>query len=271
MESRLQRPHGDLAWDDTGPATSDTVLVLLHGFPHDRTLWRAQQVANSTALPNVRLIIPDLPGFGASAPLDAPSMDAYADEIAALLDELGVTRAVIAGLSMGGYIAFAFWRRHRTRVQSLILIDTKASVDADAAKAKRRELIANVTQHGVGSIVESMLPGQLGKTTRATATETVAFVTTMLGHAPAVGVVDAAHAMLTRSDSMATLETIDVPVLVLVGDEDVLTPVSDAVAMSSVIPRARLVTIPEAGHLSPLEQPATVNAAMAEFLDVTRD
>jgi 3-oxoadipate enol-lactonase len=270
MEKRLQRPHGVLAWDDLGPDSAETVLVLLHGFPHDRELWFAQRAAHSTAQQHTRLIIPDLPGFGASAPLHLPSMDAYADEIASILDELGVARAVIGGLSMGGYIALAFWRRHRARVQSLLLIDTKASADNDAAKTKRQELIATVARDGVTAIVESLVPGQLGKTTRATAPETVAFVTTMLGRAAAVGVIGAAQAMLTRDDSTPTLELIDVPVLVLVGDEDVLTPVSDAVRMASAIPGARLVTIPDAGHLAPLEQPATVNAAIAEFLDVIR-
>jgi 3-oxoadipate enol-lactonase len=269
MEKRLQRPQGELTWDDIGPATSDTVLVLLHGFPHDRALWREQSAARDVALAQVRLIIPDLPGFGASAPLQTPGMDAYADKVAALLDELGVQRAVIAGLSMGGYVAFAFWRRHRARARSLILIDTKASADTDAAKAKRRELIATVTAHGVEPIVDGLLSGQLGKTTRAMAPALVAFVTDMLRRAPAAGVIDAANAMLMRDDSTPTLETIDVPVLVIVGDEDVLTPTSDAIAMSSVIQGARLVTIPNAGHLAPLEQPVTVNAAIAEFLDVT--
>jgi pimeloyl-ACP methyl ester carboxylesterase len=169
---------------------------------------------------------------------------------------------------MGGYVAFAFWRRHAARVRALLLMDTKAPADTDEARVKRRDLITTVQRDGVGAVVPGMIPSQLGVTTRRDNPALVERLEVMLRRAPASGVTAAAQAMMDRSDSTATLETITVPTLVLVGDEDTLTPVSDALAMSAAIPGSRLVTIPGAGHLAPLEQPAVVNAAIAEFLDV---
>lgn len=268
MEQFLALPHGVLGWDDIGPRHAPITLVLLHGFPHDRGLWSAQLEAKDTAFHDVRILLPDLPGFGGSTPLSDPHMDGYADAIAALLDAAGVQQAVIAGLSMGGYVAFAFWRRHAARVQALILMDSKAPADTDAARVKRRDLITTVECDSVGAIVPGLLSAQLGSTTRATRPEIVEQVAMMLRRAPASGVIGAATAMLSRIDSTDTLEQITVPTLVMVGEEDTLTPLSDAIAMSAGIRGARLVTIRAAGHLAPLEQPAVVNAAIAEFLDV---
>ncbi len=271
MEQTLALPHGLLTWDDIGPRRGALPIVLLHGFPHDRGLWTAQVAAHTDALQGFRLLIPDLPGFGQSTPLALPSMDGYADAIAAMLDAADVPRAVIGGLSMGGYVAFAFWRRHATRVRALLLIDTKAAADTESAKAKRLDLIESVRRDGVGAIVPGLIPAQLGVTTRSTSPELVERVTVMLRRAPASGVIGAVGAMMHRDDSTPTLETITVPTLVLVGDEDTLTPVSDAVAISSCVAHSRLTIVPGAGHLAPLEQPAVVNAAIAEFLDVTVD
>jgi 3-oxoadipate enol-lactonase len=268
MERTVARALGVLTWDDIGPRDAAVVLVLLHGFPHDRTLWQAQIDAHASAFPNIRLLVPDLPGFGDSAPLSAPSMDGYADAVADLLDSAVVERAVIGGLSMGGYIAFAFWRRYSTRMRALLLLDTKAGADTDAARAKRRDLIVAVERDGVGPLVPGLLEAQLGATTRAEQPALVARVATMLGRAPTSGVSGAAFAMMHRDDSTATLDTITVPTLVVVGDEDTLTPVNEAIAMASAIRGSRLVIVPGAGHVAPLEQPITVNAAIAEFLDV---
>ena len=267
-EHLLALPHGLIAWDMLGPQDAGVTLMLLHGFPHDRGLWTSQAQALSTAFPDTRLLIPDLPGFGRSTPPTEPTMDAYADAIAALLDAAGVATAVIGGLSMGGYIAFAFWRRHASRVRALVLMDTRATADSAPARAKRNELIDAVTRDGFGPSVPAQIPGQLGKTTRETQPALVERVEVMLRRAPEQGVICAATAMMNRIDSTPTLDTISVPTLVIVGEEDVLTPVSDAIAMSSAIRGSRLVTIAGAGHLAPLEAPDVVNAAIAEFLDV---
>lgn len=268
MEHTLALSHGTLAWEEVGSRRAGITLLLLHGFPHDRALWSAQLASHEEHFPDVRLLVPDLPGFGQSSPLAQPSMDAYADTLEALLDAAGVEQAVVGGLSMGGYIAFAFWRRHSARVRALILADTKAAADTEPARVKRRDLITSVECDGVGSVVGGMLQSTLGTTTRTESPALVAQVEVMLRRAPASGVIGAAQALMHRDDSTATLETITVPTLVLVGDEDTVTPVSDAIVMSGAIRGSRLVTVPGAGHLSPLEQPTIVTAAIAEFLDV---
>jgi 3-oxoadipate enol-lactonase len=268
MEHTLTLPSGILAWDEVGAAHAGTAIVLVHGFPHDRWLWSAQTADHAT-FPDTRLLVPDLPGFGLSAPLPDASMDGYADALAAMLDRRGIEKAIIAGLSMGGYIAFAFWRRHAARVRGLILIDTKATPDAEPARAKRRELIGTTETEGVGALVPALLAQQLGSTTRQSQPALVEQVGVMLRRAPASGVIAAANALMQRIDSTPSLETITVPTLVLVGEEDTVTPPSDAIAMQSAISGSRLVTVPGAGHLSPLEQPAIVHAAIAEFLDVS--
>jgi pimeloyl-ACP methyl ester carboxylesterase len=270
VEHTLALPRGGLvSWDAVGPRDAGTTVILLHGFPHDRGLWTNQAQALDSAFPDTRLLIPDLPGFGRSTPPSESTMDAYADAVAAVLDASGVGTAVVGGLSMGGYVTLAFWRRHPSRVGALLLMDTKATADAEPARAKRQALIADVAREGVGPTVPSLIPGQLGKTTRETQPALVERVEVMLRRAPEEGVICAATAMMNRIDSTPTLDTITVPTLVIVGDEDALTPVSDAIAMSSLIRGSRLVTIAGAGHLSPLEAPDVVNAAIAEFLDVS--
>ncbi len=268
VEHTLALPHGLIAWDALGAHDAGVTMVLLHGFPHDRGLWTSQAQALTTAFPDTRLLIPDLPGFGRSTPPTESTMDAYADTIAALLDAAGATTVVIGGLSMGGYIALAFWRRHSARVRALVLMDTKATADSAPARARRVELIEAIQREGFGPSVPSLIPGQLGRTTRETHPALVERVEIMLRRAPEQGVICAATAMMLRVDSTPTLDTITVPTLVIVGDEDALTPVSDAIAMSSAIRGSRLVTISAAGHLSPLESPDVVNAAIGEFLDV---
>lgn len=268
MERTLTLSHGALTWDDIGSHRAALTIVLLHGFPHDRSLWSAQAAAHESAFPDVRLLIPDLPGFGRSAPLSAPSVDGLADAIEPLLDAAGVEQAVVGGLSMGGYIAFAFWRRHAARVRALMLLDTKAGADSDTAKEGRRELIATVQRDGSGALIAGLVAAQLGSSARAIDPTLVDRVGVMMRGVTAIGITGTAAALMERIDSTPTLDTITVPTLVIVGDEDTVTPPSDALVMASGIRGARLVTIPGAGHLAPLEQPAIVNAAIGEFLDV---
>lgn len=267
MDRTLVTPTGPVAYADLGPRTGLPVL-LVHGFPHDRGVWRAQREALDGALEGVRLLLPDLPGFGQSAPLTEPAMDTFADTIAAVLDHAQVEQAVVGGLSMGGYIAFAVWRRHAARVRALVLCDTRSAPDTDAAREKRRALIETARSGGAGAVAEQQLPGQLGKTTRTTQPALVDEVEQMLRRASVRGITDALSAMMARPDSTPDLDTITVPTLVIVGDEDVVTPADEARAMAALIPAARLVVVEGAGHLAPLEQGATVNAALAEFLAV---
>ena len=242
-----------------GPA-----LLLVHGFPLDHGLW-AHQVAT---LKGWRRIAPDLRGTGGSdAPADGYSMAAYADDLARLLDRLGASRAVVAGLSMGGYVAFELLRRHRDRVAGLILVDTRAEADTPDARAGRESLMEIARRQGPAAVADRMLPRLVGPTTQRTQPQVVPQVKEMASRWSVPGMVGALAAMRDRPDSTPILPTIDVPTLVVVGEEDELTPPALSRAMTSAIPSAAMTTIAAAGHLSPLEAPSAVSRVMAEFLE----
>jgi 3-oxoadipate enol-lactonase len=249
-----------MSWEERGKGAA---VLFVHGFPHDHSLWRAQVAALGG---HARCIAPDLRGFGESEVAPPWSVDQWADDIAALLDARGVERATVCGLSMGGYIAFALWRRHRERVRALVLADTRAGPDDEAAKAKRREMIALAREGGAAAVAERMMPGMIGKTTRERAPERAAQVRAMLERAPVEGIVGALEAMMARPDSTPTLATIDVPTLVIVGEEDALTPPADARAMHERIAGSRLETIAGAGHASAFERPAAFSHVLGEFI-----
>ena len=252
----------EIGYEDVGKGLP---IVFLHGFPHDRSLWAPQLGA---LMDRCRCIAPDMRGFGESAVHGPYTMNRYADDVVALLDTLHIERAVIAGLSMGGYIAFAFWRRHRARVRGLVLADTRAGADNTEGRAKRRAMIDTVRAEGIEPLVDAQVTGMLGKTTREKHPELADYVKRMLARAPAEGVIGALEAMIARPDSTETLATIDVPTLVVVGDEDVLTPPKDARAMHEAIRGSRLEVVPGAGHLSNLERPAAFNHVVSEFVGV---
>jgi len=253
-----------LAYRDRGQGRSAT-LLLIHGFPLDQRMWDAQ-LAGLTD--QVRVIAPDLRGFGrsAAAPFAGPlTMEQHADDLAGLLDALGIGRAVVVGLSMGGYIAFAFWRRHAARVQALVLADTRAEGDSPQAQANRDASAAKVRLAGVGAIAGDMLPRLLAPASLAHP-RLAERMRAMMARQPAETVIAALAGLRDRADSRPTLPTISAPTLVLVGEQDVLTPPADATAMAAAIPGARLVVVPDAGHMSPLENPRAVNTALRSFL-----
>ena len=240
-------------------------LLLVHGFPHRAKFW-APLVAELP--PRVRAIAPDLPGFGDSPPGAGPaSMDAYADACVEVLDGLGVERAAVAGLSMGGYVALALWRRHRTRVRALALLDTRAGADGEEAKGKRRDTIAQARRDGAAAVAASQLAGSVGRTTRAERGEVADALEELMATASVEGIVAATEAMLARPDSTPTLATIDVPTLVVVGEEDALTPPKEARALHEGIKGSGLVVIPRAGHTSAFERPVEVASAIVAWLD----
>ena len=249
-----------VGYDDVGGGTP---VLFLHGFPHDRTLWTPQ---TSALVGQARCIAPDLRGFGETDAAPPYSMDQYADDAVALLDTLEVDQAVVAGISMGGYIAFALWRRHPARVQALVLADTRAGADSEEARGRRRALIALARAEGAAAVADAQIDGMVGKTTRAQRPEVQQAAHAMLSAAPVEGIVGALEAMLARPDSAPTLTTISVPTLVVVGDEDVLTPVKEARAMHEAIAGSRLEVLAGAGHLSNFERPAAFNHAMHDFL-----
>jgi len=273
--ARLSTRSGEVVRYDVGDVTLSVdirgdgpALLLLHGFPLDRTIWK-HQVAT---LSGWRRIAPDLRGHGSSeAPAKGYSMKAYADDLVRLLDKLRVGKAVVAGLSLGGYVAFELLRHHKDRVSGLILCDTRAEADSPDGKRGRDENIALAQTRGVEALAERMLPMLLGRTTQQTQPQLVGEVRDMIIRTPPAGIIGALTAMRDRPDSSGLLASIDVPTLVVVGQEDEITPVAVARKMTDAIPGAVLTTIAGAGHVVPVEAPTAVSRVMAEFLEAARE
>lgn len=242
-------------------------IVFVHGFPLDHSMWRHQVEEFARTH---RVIAPDLRGFGQShgSGDHVWRMEQYADDIARLLDELHVTEPVtLCGLSMGGYIAWQFWTRHRARLKRLILCDTRAVADSpDAAKA-RLENADRVLRDGSTVVAESMLGKLFAEQTVREQPELVEAMRQRMQRAPREAVAAALRGMAERPDFTPLLARIDVPVLVICGAHDAISPAAEMQAMARAIPAAEYVEIPDAGHLAPLEQPARVNAAMRVFLE----
>ena len=260
MDESIEVVENALAHADVGRGLP---VVLLHAFPLNRSMWEPQIAA---LFGECRCIVPDLRGFGESPKSGPYSMDRHADDVVALLDALQIERAVIGGLSMGGYVAFAIWRRHRKRVRALVLADTRAGADNAEGKKKRDELIAVARNEGAGAVADRQITGLIGKSTREKQPELVERIRTLMAGESAEGIAGALEAMRGRPDSTTLLSEIDVPTLVVVGEEDVVTPVKEARAMHEAIRGSRLEIIPGAGHLSNLERPAAFNAALSDFV-----
>jgi pimeloyl-ACP methyl ester carboxylesterase len=248
----------NLSYSDDGRGEP---VVFLHAFPLDGRMWQKQRSHLARAH---RVVVPDLAGFGGSKDVPPPaSLDAHADDVAALLDQLGIERATFVGMSMGGYIALAFAARHPTRIARLALADTKATPDTPEAKAARDQNIALVAKEGVAAHVERMVPKLLSENA---SNDVVAFVRSMGASQTALCIQSALAAMRDRPDRRPLLPRLDVPASVIVGDGDTITPVSDARAMSAALPRADLDIISGAGHLANLEAPGPFAAALERLL-----
>jgi 3-oxoadipate enol-lactonase len=183
-----------------------------------------------------------------------------------LLQELAIERVVVGGLSMGGYAAFALWQSSPQLIEALVLADTRATADSPEARANRRNMLALVDREGPSGVAREMMPKLLGATTRETNPTAEATVRRLIKQQSPVAIRSAIHRMMHRPDVTALLPTITVPTLVMVGEEDELTPVDDSRRIAEAVPGAKLVTIPAAGHLSNLEQPDAFNAALTGFL-----
>lgn len=240
-------------------------VVLLHAFPLSADMWRPQleRAANGW-----RLIAPDLPGFGpaAVAPAGPGTMDAMAEAVDNVLDALEVEEATIGGLSMGGYVTFALFRRSPGRFTGMVLADTKATADTPEGRDARRKMIDLVQREGPSAVADQMLPKLLGDTSRRERRALAATVRGLIEPNRPEGIAAAIEAMIGRPESTELLASIPCPVLVIVGSEDTLTPPSDAEAMQQRLARSRLVILPAAGHLSNLETPDAFSQALADFL-----
>jgi 3-oxoadipate enol-lactonase len=246
-----------LAYESVG---SGPPLVLLHAFPFDGRMWRKTAAALAS---QAQVITPDMRGFGQSdiSP-DGFSIADLADDVAALLDALKLPTATVGGMSMGGYVALAFADRHRGRLKSLILADTKATADPPEASQGREAAIELVEKQGVSALLEKQIPRLIS----AAASDGLHAEVRALGEQPSRTVIAAIRALRDRPDRSAELASITVPTLVVVGTDDALSPPAEAMAMAAAIPRARVAQIPGAGHLSNLENPDAFAAALAGFL-----
>ena len=260
-ESAQRRP----AVDDVGEGVP---LLLLHAFPLSRRMWRPQLAGLADSC---RLLAPDLPGFGASPPWPAATcrMEDMAAAAVARLDEAGVAAAVVCGLSMGGYVALALYETFHERVRGLVLADTRAAADDETGRGRRLESARAVESGGppaLAALASSLVPRLIAPGTRTARSELVAWLHREIAAAPPAGVAAAQRGMAERADRTHLLPHIAVPTLVVVGEEDEITPPAASVILRDRIPGARLVTVAGAGHLSSLEQPEAWNAALREFL-----
>lgn len=242
-------------------------VLLIHGYPLSNMLWDMQM---DDLIDVARLIAPDLRGHGMTDPTEPPyEMGLFAEDCAHLLDQLGIEGpVVVGGLSMGGYVAFEFFRRYPERIAGLILAATRAGADSPEGKKARDQATGVVIAEGTAAIAEGMLPKLLAPDNYEAQPELVDYVRDMMLETSEDGVIGALAAMRDRPDSTPDLSAIDVPVLILHGKEDQLIPLAEAEAMAAAIPRAKLVIVPGAGHLPNLEQPEIFNDAVRDFLEI---
>jgi 3-oxoadipate enol-lactonase len=240
--------------------------VLLHGYPFNRSLWNEQVSALGNSY---RVITPDLRGLGESDASQGPAtMNGMAQDVAALLDHLEISRAVVGGLSMGGYVALAFYKEFPSRVRSLILADTRAPADTEEGKQTRHQQAEKALAEGMAGIADSMLPKLLTPETVSKRPDLVKRVRDMMLKTKPEGAAGALLGMAEREDQTALLSQISCPTLILVGREDPITPVADSEKMHREIAGSRLVVIENAAHVSNLERTDHFNKELMRFLHV---
>jgi 3-oxoadipate enol-lactonase len=252
-----------LTFDDVGPGP---VVVLIHGFPLDRSMWSHQRSSVGSIY---RVILPDLRGHGASAAPDGIyTVDEMADDVLELLDALQITEpVVVGGLSMGGYVALSIAARHPDRLKALMLMNTRASADLPEAARVREELARQIETSGnTKAVVAVMLPKLFARTTFEHHPEVVARMHDRMARTPARAVAGTLRGLAIRPDRTGDLPGIGVPTLILAGVDDALISVEESESMARLIPGAKLVIIPEAGHMAPLENHHATDAAILEFL-----
>jgi len=252
----------ELATIDAGEGAP---VVLVHGFPLDHAMWDHQIEALARSY---RVIAPDLRGFGRSGVTEGKvTMEQFADDLAGLLDALGVDEPVVlCGLSMGGYVAWQFWRRYAPRLRGLVLCDTRAAADAPDAARARRETADRVLREGPAPLADAMLPKLLPESSRKENPHVADALRRAILAADRRAVAAALRGMAERPDVTGWLGQIGCPTLVLVGRLDRISTPDEMRAIAGALPDARFVPIAEAGHVSPVENPDAVNAAMLEFL-----
>lgn len=262
----LKVGRASLAYDDVG---SGPAIVFVHGHPFDRSMWSPQQEAVTAA--GWRMLRADLRGYGQSTVLPGTTyLETFADDVAALLDRLSIPNAVIAGLSMGGQITMAFAERHPGRVRGLVLAATFPQAEDEAGKARRYAVAERIERVGMDAYVDELLPGMLARQTFATKPEIAAHVEGMMRRTDPRGAAAALRGRAERRGYENTLARLDVPALVVVGEEDGFTTVADGQRMQALMPQAKLIAIPGVGHMPNLEARDLFNAELVAFLERVR-
>jgi 3-oxoadipate enol-lactonase len=241
-----------------------TPVVLVHGFPLDHRVWEAQIEALSDRW---RVIAPDLPGFGQSRSDRPFTMHSQADGLHAFLGQIGALPCVLAGLSMGGYIAFAYLTKYPSDLKGLMMVDTRCEGDSPEGKLGRGKMIETARTGGSAAVAAQMMPKMLSADAQQNRPQLVQRLKSIMEECPAKTIENALAAMRDRDDCRDKLASIAVPTLGIVGDSDAITPPESAQGMCREIPHAKLAIIKGAGHMSPMEQPEQVNQAMRGFLE----
>ena len=240
-------------------------VLLLHPFPVHHEFWTGAVARLSN---RYRLILPDVRGHGDSGVGQGPAtMAKHANDLARICDQEGIGHAAFVGVSIGGYILFEFWRRYRDRVQTLVLCNTRASAENDASRAARLQSATEVLELGVDPFADSMLPKLLGKSTLDTRPDLVQLARGMILKMSPEDVNLVQRGMAERPDSVPTLKTINVPTLVIAGEEDAAIPAGEADLMRQNIASAQLRMLPKAGHYAAFEQPEATGLLLRQFLD----
>lgn len=241
------------------------VLLMVHGFPLDHSMWEFQIKAFAD---RCRVIAVDLRGFGQSVSRDEMvSMEQYADDCAQLLDELKIDDKVCyIGLSMGGYVGWQFWKRHRARVGRLIMCDTRAKSDNEEVARGRQRMAYEVLSQGAGMVADSMLPRLVSPDTFQRYPDRVEALKQTILRTNPEAIAAAQRGMAVRLDVTSWLPQIDVPTLVVCGVDDEISRPEEMEAIAAAMPNARFACIPDAGHMAPLENPEAVNRSIDAFL-----
>ena len=259
--SKIQVRGIEIGYDEVG---SGTPVVLLHGFPFNRTMWDEQFEALRV---RHRVIALDLRGHGETSVATEPAtMEEMAKDVAALMEKINVSRAAVCGLSMGGYVALALYRMFPLRARALVLADTRPGADSEEARDNREVQAAKALKEGMAGIADAMLPKLLSPKTVAKNPAVVAQVREMIVKTKPEGATAAQRGMAQRRDQTSFLSRIVCPTLIMVGREDMITPLADSELMHHEIGGSRLVVIEDAGHVSNLEQPENFNRALTKFL-----
>lgn len=252
-----------LAYDDHGVGLP---VIFLHAFPLNRRMWEGELMA-LLGEERYRLVALDWRGFGESEiTTGISSMELFAGDVAGLMDALGIQNAILCGLSMGGYAAFAFLRKYPQRVAGLILADTRPGADTPEAQANRENVAQIAETQGTGAIADLQVPRLISEYTRKRHPEVEARIRQLIDEATPQGIAAASRGMVQRADSTELLGGISCPTLVIVGEQDALIPPAVTQDYASRIPGVQFTVIPQAGHLSNLEQPEAFLQAMGGFL-----